>query len=65
MVLFLLTQKASSEQNKNQCCYFGLGLFFVILDLDGVGMPLDLGPIPVAVWAVDDGEIGLLSGLGM
>ena len=52
----------SSEQNKNLCCYFGLGLF---LDLDGVGMPLGLGPIPMAVWAVDDGEIGLLSGLGM
>ena len=46
----------------NQCCYFGLGLF---LDLDGVGIPLGLGPIPVAVWAVDDGEIGLLTGLGM
>ena len=54
-----------STSSKNQCCYFGLGLFFVILDLDGVGMPLGLGPIPVAVWAVDDGEIGLLSGLGM
>ena len=38
--------------------YFGLALFFVILDLDGVGIPL-------AVWAVDDGETGLLAGLGM
>ena len=28
-------------------------------------MPLGLGPIPVAVWAVDEGEIGLLAGLGM
>ena len=31
-----------------------------ILDLDGV---LGLGPIPVAVWAVDEGEIGFLAGL--
>ena len=45
--------------------YFGLALFFVILDLDGVGIPLGLGPIPVAVWAVDDGETGLLADLGM
>ena len=40
-------------------------MFFGILDLDGVGIPLALGPSPVAVWAVDTGEIGLLAGLGM
>ena len=30
-----------------------------------MGIPLGLGPIPVAVWAVDDGETGLLADLGM
>ena len=45
--------------------YLGLGLVFDIFDLEGVGIPLGLGPIPVAVWAVDEGEIGLLNGLGM
>ena len=35
----------------------GLGLVFDIFDLEGVGIPLGLGPIPVAVWAVDEGEI--------
>ena len=43
----------------------GLGLVFDIFDLEGVGIPLGLGPIPVAVWAVDEGEIGLLIDLGM
>ena len=40
----------------------GLGLVFDIFDLEGVGIPLGLGPIPVAVWAVDE---GLLTDLGM
>ena len=62
---FCFHKRPMSTSSENQCCYFGLGLFFVILDLDGVGIPLDFGPIPVAVWAVDDGEIDLLSGLGM
>ena len=43
----------------------GLGLVFGIFDLEGVGIPLGLGPIPVAVWAADEGEIGLLNGLRM
>ena len=45
--------------------YFVLETFFGTLDFDGVGMPLGLDPIPVAVWAVDTGETGLLAGLGM
>ena len=43
-------------------CYLVLGLFFGIFDL---GIPVGFGPIPVAVWAVGAGEIGLLAGLGM
>ena len=30
-----------------------------------MGIPLGLGPVPVAVWTEDEGEIGLLTGLGM
>ena len=30
-----------------------------------MGIPLALGPIPVPVWAVGEGETGLLAGLGM
>ena len=44
---------------------FGLGLVFGFLVLEGVEMPLGLGPIPMPVLAEDAGEIGLLTGLGM
>ena len=40
-------------------------IVFGFLVLEGVGMPLGLGPIPTPVWAEDAGEIGLLAGLGM
>ena len=43
----------------------GLGLVFGFLVLEGVGMPLGFGPIPMPVWAEDTGEIGLLADLGM
>ena len=52
-------------ERERERVYCGMGLVFGFLVLEGVGMLLGFGHIPMPVWAEDAGEIGVLAGLGM